>query len=171
MKRILFAVMMLLAFTQSADAQEMNFPTFTNKTHTAEQQPFADMSQKIWDLMAAKDAEALKEYFHPNCQFVHMGGYWGTDQELATIGGGMIWYKKAEVYGVEVKPVNENIVTVYSTIKLDAALGNNVTTHPFFTTQVFIKENGKWWLASFVFTTRTMGPGIEMPNMPGGPQN
>ena len=30
------------------------FPTFTNQTHTAEAQPFADLSQQIWDLMAAK---------------------------------------------------------------------------------------------------------------------
>ena len=30
----------------------------------------------IWDLMAAKDADALKEIFHSNAMFVHMGGYW-----------------------------------------------------------------------------------------------
>ena len=34
--------------------------------------------------MAQKDATALKDIFHPNAMFVHMGGYWGTEQELTT---------------------------------------------------------------------------------------
>lgn len=145
-----------------------NFPTFTNKTHTAEEQPFADLSQKVWDLMAAKDTAQLSQIFHPQCEFVHMGGYWGTPQELATIGGGMIHYKHAEVYGVDVKKINDNNWAVYSTIVLDAVVGGQTTSHPFFTTQIFTHENGKWLLASFVFTTRVMGPGVEMPNFGGG---
>lgn len=156
--------------TNNLMAQGMRFPTYDNKTHTAEQQPFADLSQKIWDMMAAKDAEGLKAIFHPNCEFVHMGGYWGTEQELATIGGGMIWYKHAEVYGVEVKMVNKSNVAVYSTIVLDAELGGQTTSHPFFVTQVFNNEEGAWKLISFVFTTRTGGPGVEMPNAPQGGQ-
>lgn len=142
-------------------AQQPKWLTYDNKTHTAEEQPFADMSQKIWDMMANKDAEGLKNVFHPNCEFVHMGGYWGTEQELQTIGSGMIWYKHAEVYGVDVKIVNETNVAVYSTIVLDAEVGGQVTSHPFFVSQMFIKENGSWKLASFIFTTRMMGPGIK----------
>lgn len=54
-----------------------------------------------------------------------------------------------------------------STIKLDAALGggDNVVTTPFFVTQTFTREDGKWWMTAMVFTTRTMGPGID-PNAP-----
>lgn len=58
---------------------------FSNQIHSAEAQPFADLSQQIWDLMAAKDADALKEIFHPNAMFVHMGGYWDCAQELMII--------------------------------------------------------------------------------------
>ncbi|MBR1570500.1 MAG: hypothetical protein IJ651_07195 [Bacteroidales bacterium] len=63
----------------------------------------------------------------------HMGGYWDCAQELATIGGGFIHYKHAEVYGVDVKQINEDNWAVYSTIKLDAALGgsDNIVTTPF----------------------------------------
>ena len=52
---------------------------------------------------------------------------------------------------------------MYSTIKLDAALGrgDNIVTTPFFVTQTFTREDGKWWLTAMVFTTRTSGPGIE----------
>lgn len=157
---------LLLMCSMSVMAQAPQWPTFDNKTHTAEEQPFADLSQKIWDMMAAKDAEGLKAVFHPNCEFVHMGGYWGTEQELATISGGMIWYKHAEVYGVDVKMVNATNVAVYSTIVLDAEVGGQTTSHPFFVSQMFINENGTWKLASFVFTTRMMGPGVKMPDGP-----
>lgn len=115
----------------SANAQGP-FPMFNNRTHSVEAQPFADLSQRIWDLMADKNADALKDIFHPNAMFVHMGGYWDCAQELATI-------------------------------KLDAALGggDNIVTTPFFVTQTFTREDGKWWLTAMVFTTRTSGPGIE----------
>ena len=36
----------------SANAQGP-FPMFNNRTHSVEAQPFADLSQRIWDLMAA----------------------------------------------------------------------------------------------------------------------
>ena len=134
----------------SANAQGP-FPMFNNRTHSVEAQPFADLSQRIWDLMADKNADALKDIFHPNAMFVHMGGYWDCAQELATIGGGFIHYKHAEVYGVDVKQINADNWAVY----------NNIVTTPFFVTQTFTREDGKWWLTAMVFTTRTSGPGIE----------
>ena len=113
LKSLLVAAVMMIGMSTASYAQ---FQNFENKTHTPEAQPFADLSQKIWDLMAEKNADALKEIFHPNAMFVHMGGYWGTEQELATIGGGFIHYKQADVYGVDVKQINENNWAVYSTI-------------------------------------------------------
>jgi len=170
MKNLMYkATVALAAFflAISASAQEGFPPMFSNQTHTAEAQPFADLSQQIWDLMAAKDADALKDIYHPNAMFVHMGGYWGTEQELMIIGQGFIHYKHAEVYGVDVKQINDDNWAVYSTIKLDAALGgpDNIVTTPFFVTQTFTRENGKWWMTAMVFTTRTAGPGID-PNAP-----
>ena len=165
MKRIVISlfVFSLLALSGQVASAQNPFPMFNNHTHTAEAQPFADLSQRIWDMMAAKDADALKEIFHPSAMFVHMGGYWDCQQELMTIGQGFIHYKHAEVYGVDVKQINENNWAVYSTIKLDAALGggDNVVTTPFFVTQTFTQEDGKWLLTAMVFTTRTSGPGIE----------
>ena len=67
------------------------------------------------------------------------------------------------MYGVDVKQINDNNWAVYSTIKLDAALGgaDNIVTTPFFVTQTFTREDGKWWMTAMVFTTRTAGPGID----------
>jgi hypothetical protein len=161
LKSLLVAAVMMMGMSTATYAQ---FQNFENKTHTAEAQPFADLSQKIWDLMAAKDADALKEIFHPNAMFVHMGGYWGTEQELGIIGGGMIFYKQADVYGVDVKQINENNWAVYSTIVLDSEVGGRNVITPFFVTQTFTKENGKWLLTAMVFTTRMAGPGVDRSN-------
>ena len=127
-----FLLSSLLFAGLSANAQGP-FPMFNNRTHSVEAQPFADLSQRIWDQMADKNADALKDIFHPNAMFVHMGGYWDCAQELATIGGGFIHYKHAEVYGVDVKQINADNWAVYSTIKLDAALdgGDNIVKTPF----------------------------------------
>ena len=166
MKRIILSAAVVFAaifFATDANAQNQFPPMFSNQIHSAEAQPFANLSQQIWDLMAAKDADALKEIFHPNAMFVHMGGYWDCAQELMIIGQGFIHYKHAEVYGVDVKQINDNNWAVYSTIKLDAALGgaDNIVTTPFFVTQTFTREDGKWWMTAMVFTTRTAGPGID----------
>ena len=151
-RRILSAAVVIAAILTSvnANAQGPFPPMFSNKTHTAEAQPFADLSQQIWDFMV-----------------VHMGGYWDCAQELMIIGQGFIHYKHAEVYGVDVKQINDDNWAVYSTIKLDAALGgaDNIVTTPFFVTQTFTREDGKWWMTAMVFTTRTAGPGID-PNAP-----
>ena len=160
-KSLLVVAVMLVAMATPSFAQ---FQNFENKTHTPEAQPFVDLSQKIWDLMAQKDADSLKEIFHPNAMFVHMGGYWGTEQELATIGGGFIYYKQADVYGVDVKQINEDNWAVYRTIVLTAELGGNDVITPFFVTQTFTRENDKWLLTAFVFTTRMGGPGADRAN-------
>ena len=162
MSRKLVLVLTALILGVFASAQEAYPPAFSNHTHTAEAQPFADLSQRIWDLMAEKDAEALKDIFHPNSTFVHMGGYWDCTQELMVIGQGWIHYKHAEVYGVDVKKINDHNWAVYSTIKLDSVLGggDNIINTPFFVSQTFTFENGKWLLSAMIFSTRTSGPGI-----------
>ena len=163
MKKV-FTIAALVLLSMTAFAQTA-FPGFNNKIHTPEAQPFAELSEQVWDLMAAKNADALKDIFHPNAMFVHMGGYWGCEQELQIIGQGFIHYRHAEVYGVDVKQINEDNWAVYSTIKLESVVGGNEVTTPFFVTQTFTKEEGKWRLTAMVFTTRVSGPGIDQPQM------
>ena len=62
---------------------------YAEQTWSAAEKELVDLQQNIWDLMAAKDADALRPIFHPEAMFVHMGGYWGTEQELRAIGDEM----------------------------------------------------------------------------------
>lgn len=149
MKSFIITVLLFLNATVGAKAQE------SPKTFTAEEQAIVDLSNSKWGWMAEKNVEKLKELFHENSQFVHMGGYWGKTEELNTIRTGGIWYKKAEIHDVQVKFV-AGTATVYSRIHLNSVVGGNAVRFPFIVTEVYVMENGRWQLSSLAFT-RTLG--------------
>lgn len=145
--KIVLILAFALASCLSLKAQE---PAFT-----AEEQEMIDLSNAKWQWMSEKNVENLANLFHDSAQFVHMGGYWGKEQELSTIRDGHIWYKKAEIHDQKVK-FAENTATVYSVIHLNSEVGGNAVRFPFIVTEVFVKEDGKWKLTNLAFT-RTMG--------------
>lgn len=147
MKQLLaFAVLLIGSFIGVA-AQDSSF--------SKEEQEIINLSNDKWQWMSDKNVEKLADLFHEASQFVHMGGYWGKEQELNTIKDGGIWYKKAEIHDQKVK-FTENTATVYSIIHLNSVVGGNSVRFPFIVTEVFVRENGKWLLSSLVFT-KTLG--------------
>lgn len=122
---------------------------------TPAEQEMINLSRQKWQWMAEKNADKLAELFHNEAQFVHMGGYWGKEQELGIIRSGGIWYKEAEIHSEEVK-FTENTAVVYSRIHLNAVVGGNEVRNPFIVSEVYVKEGGKWKLSVLAFT-KTMG--------------
>ena len=149
MKSWIFTLLLLVFAIAGANAQE------TKKTFTAEEQAIVDLSNDKWKWMAEKNVDKLAALFHENSQFVHMGGYWGKQDELNTIRTGGIWYKKAEIHDVQVM-FAAGIATVYSRIHLNSEVGGNAVRFPFIVTEVYVMENGRWQLSSLAFT-RTLG--------------
>lgn len=149
MKSLVITTFMLLALTVGVNAQKQQ------RVFTTEEQVIVDLSNNKWDWMAEKNVDKLAELFHENSQFVHMGGYWGKQQELETIRTGGIWYKKAEIHDVQVK-FAAGTATVYSRIHLNSVVGGNSVRFPFIVTEVYVMENGKWQLSSLAFT-KTLG--------------
>lgn len=149
MKSWVVTALFLLTFSVGAKAQE------NAKTFTPEEQAIVDLSNRKWHWMAEKNADKLAELFHENAQFVHMGGYWGKEQELNTIRSGAIWYKKAEIHDVQVM-FAAGTATVYSRIHLNSEVGGNAVRSPFTVTEVYVMENGRWQLSVLAFT-RTLG--------------
>lgn len=149
MKSLVITLLLLLTLTVGANAQE------NQKTFTAEEQVIVDLSKAKWDWMSEKNVEKLADLFHESAQFVHMGGYWGKQEELNTIRTGGIWYKKAEIHDVQVK-FAAGTATVYSRIHLNSEVGGNAVRFPFIVTEVFVMENGRWQLSTLAFT-KTLG--------------
>lgn len=149
MKSLIITAFLLLTGVVGASAQE------NAKTFTAEEQTIIDLSNNKWNWMSEKNVEKLAELFHENSQFVHMGGYWGKQEELNTIRTGSIWYKKAEIHDVQVK-FAAGTTAVYSRIHLNSVVGGNAVRFPFIVTEVYVMENGKWQLSTLAFT-KTLG--------------
>ena len=150
MKLSFVGLFLLLMSVQSSYAQQ-NETNSSATSNTPEQQEVINISKQKWAWMADKKVDTLNGLFDDKAMFVHMGGSWGKTQELNTIKGGMIWYKKAEVYSVSVNIIG-NTAILLNDIDLVAALGGNEVTHAFMVTEVYVKENGKWKMGSLTFS-------------------
>ena len=160
MKILILGLVLLTMTAQSSYAQQSPAqqspqpPTETIQTatsHTPEEQEIINLSKKKWDWMADKNVDSLKKLFDDKAMFVHMGGTWGKTRELATIGSGGIWYKKAAVYAVEVN-IFGNSAVLLNDIDLQAVVGGREVTNAFMVTEVYIKENGTWKMAQLTFS-------------------
>lgn len=147
MKKLFAFAVLFISSIIGVAAQDSSF--------TKEEQEIINLSNDKWQWMSDKNVEKLADLFHETSQFVHMGGYWGKEQELNTIKDGGIWYKKAEIHDQKVK-FTDNTATVYSIIHLNSEVEGNAVRFPFIVTEVFVRENGKWLLSSLVFT-KTLG--------------
>ena len=151
MKKVILGIFLCIASMQLLRAQA-KLPNSATTSTTKEEQEILDLSKTKWTWMSDKNVETLNGLFDEKCVFVHMGGSWGKTQELNTIKGGGIWYKKAEVYGASVN-IFGNTAILLNDIDLLAVVGGNEVTHAFMVTEVYIKENGKWKMGSLTFST------------------
>jgi Domain of unknown function (DUF4440) len=140
MKTSIFGLLIIIMSVQLTLAQNS----------TAEQE-IMDLSKEKWQWMAEKNVDLLKNLFHENAVFVHMGGSWGTDRELSIIDSGGIWYKQADIHEVSVNII-DNTAILLNRITLLAVVGENEVTNPFEVTEVYVKQNGTWKLGSLSFT-------------------
>ena len=119
--------------------------------NSAAEQEIIKLSKDKWQWMADKNVDVLGNLFHEKAVFVHMGGAWGTEQELNIIKGGGIWYKKADIHEVSVNII-DNTAILLNRIDLVAEVGGNEVTNPFEVTEVYIKQDDSWKLGSLSFT-------------------
>ena len=125
MKLPFVGLFLLIMSVQPSYAQQ-NETNSSATSNTPEQQEVINISKQKWAWMADKKVDTLNGLFDDKAMFVHMGGSWGKTQELNTIKGGMIWYKKAEVYSVSVNII-DNTAILLNDIDLVAARGWNIT--------------------------------------------
>ena len=119
-------------------------------SQTLVEQEIKELSKNKWQWMADKDTEKLGQLFHENAQYVHMGGYWGTERELGIIKSGGIWYKEAIVKDATVAVTGDTAILL-NTITLVAEVGGNEVTNPFIVTEVYQKIGGSWKLLNLSF--------------------
>lgn len=126
-----------------ADAPEL--PTL------AAEQSLLQLSKQKWQWMADKDVVSLDKLFDAKSVFVHMGGSWGKPQELDVIQSGGIHYKKADVHQATVQLI-DNTAILLNRITLLAVVGGREVSNNFIVTEVYVRKNNDWLLASLSFT-------------------
>lgn len=137
--------------------QEFNSINLPASGSTNVEQEIINLSKGKWQWMAEKNVDALENLFHEKAEFVHMGGSWGKERELNIIESGGIWYKKADIHEISVNIIDDTAILL-NRITLLAEVGGNEVTNPFEVTEVYVKQNDGWKLASLSFT-RLMNSG------------
>lgn len=140
----------IIASVQWTFASQKEAAPVTPSITNAEQEVI-NLSKEKWQWMADKNVDTLAHLFHDKAVFVHMGGAWGKEQELNIIKSGGIHYKKADIHEVSVNMIGTTAILL-NRITLLAVVGGNEVTNPFMVTEVYVKENGTWKLASLSFT-------------------
>lgn len=139
----------VLMSVQSVFAQAGPGPAKTSNS-SAEQEVIA-LSKQKWQWMAERNVEALDKLLAEEAVFVHMGATMTKSQELDTIKSGMIQYKDAQIQEVSVRFVGATAILL-NKIRLVAVVGGNEVVNPFNVTEVYVKLDGAWKLASLSFT-------------------
>jgi hypothetical protein len=154
MKVTIIGILFLIMSTQLSFGQgQREYPPLnpTNRTFTAAEQEIINLSKDKWQWMEDKKADTLKNFFHENAMFIHMGGSWGKDQEVNTIKNGFIWYKKADIHDVTVNII-DNTAILLNRITLLAVVGGHEVSNDFVVTEVYIKQSGTWKLGDLSFS-------------------
>lgn len=148
MKTFIYTLLIVAVFSAEGMAQQGSVAN--------SEQEIIRLSEEKWQWMADKNVEELADLFHEKAEFVHMGGSWGTERELAIIESGGIWYKQADIHEVSVNII-DNTAILLNRITLIAEVGGNEVTNTFEVTEVYVKLNDGWKLGSLSFTRLSRG--------------
>jgi hypothetical protein len=151
----ILGIFLFMMCVQSALAQAGPQSPAKTGNSTAEQE-LITLSKDKWRWMAERNVEALDKLFADEAIFVHMGATMSKSQELNTIKTGGIQYKDAQIQEVSVRFVGTTAILL-NRIRLVAVVGGNEVINPFNVTEVYVKLDGAWKLASLSFT-RLMTP-------------
>ena len=146
MKTTILGLFLIIATAPWSFAQNSAAPS----PGSAEQE-IMNLSKEKWGWMSEKKVDALADLFHEKAVFVHMGGTMTREHELDVIKTGGIHYKKADIHEVSVNIIATTAILL-NRITLLAVVGGNEVTNPFVVTEVYVRQNGSWKLASMSFT-------------------
>lgn len=150
MRSSLLGLCVLMMGVQSACAPHRSANPSAAPSADAEQE-IVSLSREKWRWMSERNVDSLEALFHEEAVFVHMGGTMSKSRELDVIRSGGIHYKTVEIQEASVRFIGMTAI-VLNTIRLVAVVGGNEVTNPFEVTEVYVRQDGAWRLASLSFT-------------------
>ncbi len=140
-----------ILLTPVAWAEDTMLPIKPEASITKAEREIIELSKTKWQWMADRNVGALDTLFHDKAVFVHMSRTMTKESELEVIRSGGIQYKKADVQEVAVNIIG-NTAVLLNRIALLAVVRGNEVTNPFVVTEIYVKKNNKWKVASMSFT-------------------
>lgn len=110
-----------------------------------------ELSKTKWLWMAEGRTDLLRDLFHDEAVFVHMGATLTKAQELEVIETGRIHYKQADIEESSVRFIGETAI-VLGKLRLTAVVFDAEVVNPFVVTEVYVRQDGAWTLGSLSFT-------------------
>ncbi len=152
MKRSALLSICAAMLTVSAGAAEAKAPPERQSAQSSTQSKMLlDLSRQKWVWMAERKTDQLSALFHKDAAFVHMGATLSKDQELDVIATGKIHYKKADIQDASVKIMGDTAILL-NKVRLDAVVGGKEVTNPFVVTEVYVRQDDQWQLATLAFS-------------------
>ncbi|MES2825444.1 MAG: nuclear transport factor 2 family protein [Pseudomonadota bacterium] len=149
--RVLVLLTCLPLMTLQTALAEPNEASKKSAAITKEEQELISLSKKKWQWMAERNIDTLAALFHDKAVFVHMSRTMTKQQELDVIKSGGIHYKKADIHEVSVNIVGSTAILLNKITLLAEVRGKEVT-NPFVVTEVYVKDDSNWKIASLSFT-------------------
>lgn len=137
--------------TTEVSAMTATPPSLAGSEVATETNNLIALSRQKWLWMANRDMPQLEGLFHAQSRFVHMGATMDRTGELDVIRSGRIEYTRADISESSAELIGETAI-VYSRLRLLAVVGGNEVTNPFSVTEVYVRREGRWQLASMAFT-------------------
>jgi peptidoglycan hydrolase CwlO-like protein len=147
--KMTFGLLTLLIWTSLSPVNAQNADN-SNALQKTEQE-LLNLSKTKWQWMAEKNVDSLDTLFHEKAVFVHMGATMSKKQELDVIKSGAIQYKNTEIQESSVQIIDRTAILL-NKIRLTAVVGGNEVVNPFVVTEVYVRQNNVWKLASLSFT-------------------
>ena len=110
-----------------------------------------ETSRKFWSVMEHADEAGMRAIADPLCQFVHIGGTAGLDQEINFYTSGL--FQPTEVkFNDQKVTVFDDTAIVLTDCNYSLLLDGKETTHHFAVTEVYAHREKAWKLIQFSFT-------------------
>lgn len=131
--------------------KEATMTSESTSTPAAETAAIQSLSDRIWQALRKRDTDMAETLIDDQAVFVHMGATLSKAQELEAIRTQVIALKNLDVEEQSVRIIGPTAILL-KRIRLTAVVQGKEVTNPFVVTEVYVRRESTWTLASMSYT-------------------
>lgn len=131
--------------------KEATMTSASTSTPAAETAVIQSLSDRIWQALRQRDTDIAETLIDDQAVFVHMGATLSKAQELEAVRTRVIALKNLDVEEQSVRFIGPTAILL-KRIRLTAVVQGKEVTNPFVVTEVYVRRESTWTLASMSYT-------------------